>query len=56
MKLFNNTIENIEEISIDSDGNIKDRFNNLAIPNGSLGRLEELATIYASIKGHLMQH
>ncbi len=51
MKLFNNTIENIEEISIDSDGNIKDRFNNLAIPTGSLGRLEELATIYASIKG-----
>jgi len=51
MKLLNNTIENIEKISIDSDGNIKDRFNKLAIPAGSLGRLEELATIYASIKG-----
>jgi len=51
MKLLNNTIENIEKISIDSDGNIKDRFNKLAIPAGSLGRLEEFATIYASIKG-----
>ncbi len=51
MKLLNNTIENIEKISIDLDGSIKDRFNNLAIPTGSLGRLEELATIYASIKG-----
>ncbi len=51
MKLLSNTIENIEKISIDLDGSIKDRFNNLAIPNGSLGRLEELATIYASIKG-----
>jgi len=51
MKLLSNTIENIEKISIDSEGNIKDRFNKLAIPAGSLGRLEEFATIYASIKG-----
>jgi len=51
MKLLSNTIENIEQISIDSDGKLKDRFNNLAIPSGSLGRLEEFATIYASIKG-----
>ena len=51
MKLLSNTIENIEKISIDSDGKLKDRFNNLAIPTGSLGRLEEFATIYASIKG-----
>ena len=51
MKLLSNTIENIEKLSIDSDGNIKDRFNKLAIPAGSLGRLEEFATIYASIKG-----
>ena len=50
MKLLNQTIENIEEVSIDSDGNIRDRLNNLAIPTGSLGRLEEFATIYASIK------
>jgi len=51
MKLLSNTIENIEKIYIDSDGSIKDRFNRLAIPTGSLGRLEEFATIYASIKG-----
>ena len=51
MKLLSNTIENIEKIYIDSDGSIKDRFNKLAIPTGSLGRLEEFATIYASIKG-----
>lgn len=50
MKLFRETIENIEKISIDSDGKLKDRFNKLAIPTGSLGRLEEFATIYASIK------
>ena len=51
MKLLSKTIENIEKISIDSDGKIRERFNNLAIPTGSLGRLEEFATIYASIKG-----
>ncbi len=51
MKLFSKTIENIEEISIDSDGKLKEKFNKLAIPAGSLGRLEEFATIYASIKG-----
>ncbi len=51
MKLFSKTIESIEKISIDSDGKLKARFNKLAIPTGSLGRLEEFATIYASIKG-----
>ena len=51
MKLLNQTIENNEEVSIDSDGNIRNRLNKLAIPSGSLGRLEEFATIYASIKG-----
>ena len=50
MKLLNKTIENIEEISIDLDGKIRERLDNLAIPKGSLGRLEEFATIYASIK------
>ncbi len=53
MKLLSETIENIEKISIDSDGNIRNRFNKLAIPAGSLGRLEEFATVYASIKGSL---
>jgi nicotinate-nucleotide--dimethylbenzimidazole phosphoribosyltransferase len=51
MKLLSKTIENIEKVSIDSDGSIKNRFNKLAIPTGSLGRLEEFATIYASVKG-----
>ncbi len=53
MGLLNQTIENIEEVSIDPDGEIKDRLNKLAIPSGSLGRLEEFATIYASIKGSI---
>ncbi len=53
MKLLNQTIENIEEVSIDSNGEIRDRLNKLAIPSGSLGRLEEFATIYASIKGSI---
>jgi nicotinate-nucleotide--dimethylbenzimidazole phosphoribosyltransferase len=51
MKLLSKTIENIEKITIDSDGKIRERFSKLAIPTGSLGRLEEFATIYASIKG-----
>ena len=50
MELLNQTIKNIEEISIDPEGKIRERFDNLAIPKGSLGRLEEFATIYASIK------
>ena len=53
MKLLNQTIENIEEVSIDPDGEIRDRLNKLAIPSGSLGRLEEFATVYASIKGSI---
>lgn len=55
MKLLNQTIENIEEVFIDSDGNIRNRLNKLAIPYGSLGRLEEFATIYASIKDQQMR-
>ncbi|MEE9260748.1 MAG: nicotinate-nucleotide--dimethylbenzimidazole phosphoribosyltransferase [Candidatus Scalindua sediminis] len=53
MRLLNQTIENIEEVSIDPDGEIRDRLNKLAIPSGSLGRLEEFATVYASIKGSI---
>ncbi len=53
MRLLNQTIENIEKVSIDPNGEIKDRLNKLAIPTGSLGRLEEFATIYASIKGSI---
>ncbi|MCP5005481.1 MAG: nicotinate-nucleotide--dimethylbenzimidazole phosphoribosyltransferase [Planctomycetes bacterium] len=50
MRLLDQTIKNIEEVIIDPDGRIRERFNSLAIPPGSLGRLEEFATIYASIK------
>lgn len=50
MKLLNQTLENIEGITIDPNGRVRERFDSLAIPSGSLGRLEEFATIYASIK------
>lgn len=53
MKLLKHTLRHIEEIVIDSRGDIRTRFNAFAIPGGSLGRLEELAMIYASIKGDL---
>lgn len=53
MRLLDRTIENIEEISIDSNGKIRNKLNELAIPSGSLGRLEEFAIIYASIKGSI---
>ncbi|TVL99288.1 MAG: nicotinate-nucleotide--dimethylbenzimidazole phosphoribosyltransferase [Candidatus Brocadia sp. WS118] len=51
MKLLKYTVDHIEEVLIDARGDIEARFNALAIPRGSLGRLEELATVYASIKG-----
>lgn len=53
MPYLKQTIENIETVLIDPQGHIKARFDTLAIPRGSLGRLEELATIYYSIKGSL---
>jgi nicotinate-nucleotide--dimethylbenzimidazole phosphoribosyltransferase len=53
--LLDKTIENIEEISVDADGAIRVRMDEFAIPRGSLGRLEELAIIYASIRGFKMQ-
>ena len=53
MELLNRAIENIEAVSIDQSGEIRDRLNQLAIPSGSLGRLEEFATVYASIKGSI---
>ncbi len=49
--LLDKTIENIEEIKIDADGAIRARLDALAIPRKSLGRLEELAIVYASIRG-----
>src|SRR3989339_1500683 len=53
MKLLKHTLRHIEEVVIDPRGDIRTRFNAFAIPGGSLGRLEELATIYASIKSDL---
>jgi len=53
MKLLKHTLRHIEEVVIDSRGDIRTRFKDFAIPSGSLGRLEELAMIYASIKGDL---
>ncbi|HLG29871.1 MAG TPA: nicotinate-nucleotide--dimethylbenzimidazole phosphoribosyltransferase, partial [Candidatus Brocadiales bacterium] len=54
--LLNKTIENIEEIKIDADGAIRARLDELAIPRGSLGRLEELAIVYTSIRGSVVMH
>lgn len=51
MKLLKRTMGHIEEVLIDPHGEIASKFKAFAIPKGSLGRLEELATIYASIKG-----
>lgn len=44
------TINNIEEVEIDPQGEIRARMDEWAIPRGSLGRLEELAILYASIR------
>ncbi|MBI2469824.1 MAG: nicotinate-nucleotide--dimethylbenzimidazole phosphoribosyltransferase [Planctomycetes bacterium] len=53
MNLLKHTLRHIEEVVLDSQGDIRKKFKAFAIPSGSLGRLEELATIYASIKGDL---
>ncbi len=53
MKLLKHTLEHIDEVIIDPYGKIKAKFKSLAIPDGSLGRLEELATVYASVKGDI---
>ncbi|OHC00278.1 MAG: nicotinate-nucleotide--dimethylbenzimidazole phosphoribosyltransferase [Planctomycetes bacterium RIFCSPLOWO2_12_FULL_39_13] len=53
MKLLKHTLEKIEDVLVDPYGDIKRKFKSFAIPSGSLGRLEELATIYSSIKGNV---
>ncbi len=53
MKLLEQTVKQIDEIVLDPGGKIIAKFNSFAIPSGSLGRLEELATIYASIKNDI---
>ncbi|MGR3220527.1 MAG: nicotinate-nucleotide--dimethylbenzimidazole phosphoribosyltransferase, partial [Candidatus Anammoxibacter sp.] len=52
MSLLKKTINNIDHISIDPGGKIRDHINKFAIPAYSLGRLEELATVYVSITGN----
>jgi len=57
VQLLQQIIENIDQIAIDPSGDIAAKFDALAIPDGSLGRLEELATIFGSIKGNFtLQH
>jgi nicotinate-nucleotide--dimethylbenzimidazole phosphoribosyltransferase len=53
MELLKRTLNHIKEIIIDPHGSIQKRFDAFAIPRGSLGRLEELAATYASIKEDL---
>lgn len=50
MELLARTIRNIEAVRIDPQGEIRLRMDEWAIPRGSLGRLEELALLYASIR------
>lgn len=50
MELLSKTVGGIEEVSIDPQGDIRARMDEWAIPRGSLGRLEELAILYASIR------
>ncbi|MDR4509249.1 MAG: nicotinate-nucleotide--dimethylbenzimidazole phosphoribosyltransferase [Candidatus Brocadiaceae bacterium] len=51
MELLKATLELITDLSAESYGNIMAKLKALAIPRGSLGRLEELAALYATIKG-----
>ena len=49
--LLDHTLQNIQSINTDSGREAGQRFKEFAIPQGSLGRLEELATFYASVRG-----
>jgi len=49
--LLDHTLQNIQSINTDSGREAGKRFKEFAIPQGSLGRLEELATFYASVRG-----
>lgn len=50
MNLLAKTIRNIKDATIDPQGDIRARMDEWAIPRGSLGRLEELALLYASTR------
>lgn len=51
MGLLEETIKNIEKLELDPKGESRARFKEFAIPRGSLGRLEELAVLYTSLRG-----
>lgn len=50
MERLQYTLNHIEDISAEAIDRVKATFNAFAIPAGSLGRLEELAIVYASAK------
>ncbi len=50
MDLLEYTLKNVQPVSTDSARQVKKRFKEFAIPRGSLGRLEELATFYTSVR------
>lgn len=51
MTLLEHTLRNIRSIITDWEKETRERFKELAIPRGSLGRLEDLAAFYASVRG-----
>lgn len=51
MDPLEDTLQGIKPTSKESEKKAKDNFKEFAIPRGSLGRLEELAAFYSSIRG-----
>ncbi|MFN3467541.1 MAG: nicotinate-nucleotide--dimethylbenzimidazole phosphoribosyltransferase, partial [Candidatus Brocadiales bacterium] len=51
MNLLKHTLLNVQSVNTDSGRGARKRFKEFAIPQGSLGRLEELAAFYASVRG-----
>ncbi len=51
MGLLDETLQNIQPVSAESRVEVEKKFRDFAIPAGSLGRLEELAAFYSSIRG-----
>lgn len=52
MSNLQKTLENIKKLTIDADGSIQNRLNILTKPQGSLGKLEDLAKWYISARGY----
>ncbi|HHT9118964.1 MAG TPA: nicotinate-nucleotide--dimethylbenzimidazole phosphoribosyltransferase [Candidatus Hypogeohydataceae bacterium YC41] len=51
MNLLEYTLRNIQSVRKERETEARERFKEFAIPKGSLGRLEDLATFYTSIRG-----